>query len=161
MDPRAQGRCELGEFFSAGSPTSPDDYDFFPSPTLQNELAACVRANVACFLASTDTPQPGGRSKIRGLGEYFFELPFPRVAGAQPRPIVFAWVTDRLRKDTVSEQLSNVSTGAPLVSADATRSSLAGYRWKRKAPIHLFCPFPRACGKSCSGVGPVIESDAR
>jgi aminoglycoside phosphotransferase family enzyme/predicted kinase len=142
MDLARNGRRELGEFFLGRFAYESDDYDFFPLADGYMSYRACVRAKVACFLAADEsTPADRARRK-EGEAREYFELAGHLARGPSARPIVFA-VGGLIGsgKSTVAEQLSR-STGAPLVSADATRKFLAGIpREERGGPSIYSGPF--------------------
>jgi len=138
MDLARNGRRELGEFLLGRFAYESDDYDFFPLADGYMTYRACVRAKVACFLAADEsTPPERARSKEREAREYF-ELALALARGRSARQIVFAvGGVVGSGKTTVAEQLSR-STGAPLVSADATRKFLAGIPREEKGAASIY-----------------------
>ena len=138
MDLARNGRRDLGEFFLGRFAYESDDYDFFPLADGYVSYRACVRAKVACFLvADPSTPPDRARSKEREAREYF-ELALVLARGRPARPVVFAvGGVVGSGKTTIAEQLSR-STGAPLISADATRKFLAGIPREEKGPASIY-----------------------
>jgi predicted kinase len=138
MDLARNGRRALGEFFLGRFAYESDDYDFFPLAEGYLSYRACVRAKVACFLAADEsTPPDRARSKVGEAREYF-ELALTLARGRSARPVVFAvGGVIGSGKTTVAEQLSR-STGAPLVSADATRKFLGGIPREAKGAASIY-----------------------
>lgn len=126
MDLTRHGRGDLGELLLGRFAYESDDYDFFPLVDGYMSYRACVRGKVACFFAAdAGTAAERARSKA-GEAREFFDLALALMRGRAGRPVVFA-VGGIIGsgKTTVAEELAR-STGAPLVSADATRKFLAG-----------------------------------
>ena len=138
MDLARNGRRELGEFLLGRFAYESDDYDFFPLADGYMIYRACVRAKVACFLAADEStpPETGARARRESPGVLRAGAR-PR-AGRSARQIVFAvGGVIGSGKTTVAEQLSR-STGAPLVSADATRKFLAGIPREEKGAASIY-----------------------
>jgi uncharacterized protein len=138
MDLARNGRPDLGEFFLGRFAYESDDYDFFPLADGYLSYRACVRAKVACFLAGDESTAPArAESKEREARE-FLDLALALMRGRSARPVVFA-IGGLIGsgKTTVAEQLSR-STGASLVSADATRKFLAGIPREAKGDPSIY-----------------------
>ncbi len=138
MDLARHGRPDLGEFFLGRFAYASDDYDFFPLADGYLSYRACVRAKVACFLAGDASTAPDRVESKGREARDFLDLALALMGGRSARPVVFA-IGGLIGsgKTTVAEQLSR-STGAPLVSADATRKFLAGIPREEKGPASIY-----------------------
>ena len=142
MDLDRVGRPDLAEYLLGRFAYEYDDYDFWPIVDGYVSYRAFVRGKVACFVAADPVTAPETKQRKTAEATAFFELARDVLAHPPrgPRLIAVAGIIAS-GKSTLASELSRLE-GWPVVSADATRKSLAGLAHEERAkPDHYSAAF--------------------
>lgn len=120
------GRRDLAEYFIGRYAYEADDYDLYPLIDGYLSYRAWVRGKVACFLAADPQVDSATANAKSEEAAAFFALAHASMVKAKKKP-TFVGIAGLIGsgKTHLAENLSR-RTSVPMVSADATRKSLAG-----------------------------------
>ncbi|MCB9890954.1 MAG: AAA family ATPase [Planctomycetes bacterium] len=140
MDLADHGRPDLADSLLARLAFEFDDYDFWPLVDGYVSYRAFVRGKVACFVAADAHTAEAVRARKVSEARRYFALARDALIAHRPAPVLVC-VGGKIAsgKSTVASVLARRASCA-IVSADATRKSLAGLAHTDTGPASIYTP---------------------